>query len=948
MTSKFALVIANTEYQDASFAKLTAPGRDAEEFAQVLRELAMFDDVQVLLNEGEGKTRRSIARFFAERKRDDLLLLYFSGHGVRNEVGQLFLAANDTEISILEASGIPAEFVTYAMNNSRSQRQLLILDCCNSGAFAYGTKSAGAVGKSMGIATAFEGSGFGRVVLTATDATQYAWEGDKVIGDTQKSVFTHFLIEGLKGEADRDSDGRIHVDELYDYTYEQVVRRTPKQTPGKWSYKQQGDIVLRENLQPREVKPAPLPSDLLELLSHPNSSVRRVGIQDLISVLNGKHLGLARGAEEKLREIAENDDSFSFRRTASEALTARGLIVEQPAPIPFEVPKEKQKEEKKIEKPARQFHPPRVDKVREKVPSVLPRWKSISSRLDRRTIKGIGALLAIVLLTIIVILNPRNIFFPDIGSTMVFNKDGMTLLYVPAGEFTMGSENGESDEQPEDQVYLDAYWIDQIEVTNAMYEECVTDGGCTSPSSTSSWTRDNYYGNSEFKDYPVIYVDWDQANAYCSWADRRLPTEAEWEKAARGENAFIYPWGNDAPNNNLLNYNSALGDTTEVSNYPNGASPYGALDMAGNVWEWVSSLYQPYPYDAEDGRENLNSTDARVLRGGTWRDVDSVVRSADRFRGGPTSSFNYVGFRCAVSANRQADITPLVQASTNISSATQTSQPTKTDTPSPSETLIPATPTLGIGSTMISDKDGMTLLYVPAGESMMGSDANLNARPVHKVSLDAFWIDKTEVTNKMYTLCGDAGVCKAPINSRSFTHSSYYGNSNFDNYPVIYVDWDMAKTYCEWVDRRLPTEAEWEKAARGEDQRAYPWGTLDGAKTNFCDKNCANSTNADKSFNDGYEDIAPVGSYKEGASPYGALDMAGNVWEWVADWYGDTYYTNSLAYNPLGPDTGENRVLRGGSWGNSKNNIRSDFRYGLSPSSADNSTGFRCAMSAAP
>ena len=202
MPSKFALVIANTEYQDTSFAKLTAPGKDADEFAQVLRESATFDDVQVLINEGESRTRRSIARFFAERKRDDLLLLYFSGHGVRNEQGHLFLAANDTEINILEASGIPAEFVTQSMNNSRSQRQLLILDCCNSGAFAQGTKSASGVGKSMGIATAFEGSGFGRVVLTATDATQYAWEGDQVIGNTQKSVFTHFLIEGLKGEAD--------------------------------------------------------------------------------------------------------------------------------------------------------------------------------------------------------------------------------------------------------------------------------------------------------------------------------------------------------------------------------------------------------------------------------------------------------------------------------------------------------------------------------------------------------------------------------------------------------------------------------------------------------------------------------------------------------------------------------------------------------------------------
>jgi hypothetical protein len=124
MTSKYALVIANTEYQDVSFAKLTAPGRDAEEFAQILRELAAFDHVQILLNEGEGKTRRSIARFFADRKRDDLLLLYFSGHGVRNDVGQLFLAANDTEITILEASGIPAEFVTVVGFGLLQQRRI--------------------------------------------------------------------------------------------------------------------------------------------------------------------------------------------------------------------------------------------------------------------------------------------------------------------------------------------------------------------------------------------------------------------------------------------------------------------------------------------------------------------------------------------------------------------------------------------------------------------------------------------------------------------------------------------------------------------------------------------------------------------------------------------------------------------------------------------------------
>jgi LysM repeat protein len=347
--SKFALVIANTEYQDASFAKLTAPGKDAEEFAHVLREpeLTAFDNVQVLINEGEGKTRRAIARFFADRNRDDLLLLYFSGHGIRNGQGQLFLAANDTEINILEATGIPAEFVTYAMNNSRSQRQLLILDCCNSGAFAHGSKSVSAVGKSMGIAHAFEGSGFGRVVLTATDATQYAWEGENVIGDTQKSVFTHFLIEGLKGDADQNGDGRIDVDELYDYAYEQVVLRTPKQTPGKWSYRQQGDLILRENLKPRQVKPTPLPSDLLELLSYPNFSVRRAAIQELIPFLDGKHLGLARAAEEKLREITTNDTSLDLRKIASDALNAHGLIVES-LTSPVEIPQESTP----VEKPA--------------------------------------------------------------------------------------------------------------------------------------------------------------------------------------------------------------------------------------------------------------------------------------------------------------------------------------------------------------------------------------------------------------------------------------------------------------------------------------------------------------------------------------------------------------------------------------------------------------------
>jgi formylglycine-generating enzyme required for sulfatase activity len=177
---------------------------------------------------------------------------------------------------------------------------------------------------------------------------------------------------------------------------------------------------------------------------------------------------------------------------------------------------------------------------------------------------------------------------PGIGSTMT-GKDGMTLLYVPAGEFTMGSETSDN-EKPIHTVNLDAFWIDKTEVTNAMYATCVDAGVCNPPSNTISYTRKSYYGDSEFAEYPVIYVDWNMAKTYCGWAGRRLPTEAEWEKAGRGTGGNIYPWGNDAPNNSLLNYNSEVGDTTEVGAYPDGASVYSALDMAGNVWEWVSSL----------------------------------------------------------------------------------------------------------------------------------------------------------------------------------------------------------------------------------------------------------------------------------------------------------------------------------------------------------------------
>jgi len=227
----------------------------------------------------------------------------------------------------------------------------------------------------------------------------------------------------------------------------------------------------------------------------------------------------------------------------------------------------------------------------------------------------------------------------------------MSLLYVPAGKFTMGSISGFDNERPAHTVYLDEFWIDRTEVTVHMYSLCVAAKVCKKPGTKSSSLYSNYYGSPDFENYPVIHVDWNMAKTYCEWADRRLPTEAEWEKAARGEQSLRYPWGNEAPNNHLLNFDKNRGDVTAVGSYPNGASPYSALDMAGNAWEWVGDWYSETYYASSPGSNPLGpiSGQERVLRGGSWLDDSILVRSSNRNYGSPEDACINCGFRCATS-----------------------------------------------------------------------------------------------------------------------------------------------------------------------------------------------------------------------------------------------------------------------------------------------------------
>jgi eukaryotic-like serine/threonine-protein kinase len=237
------------------------------------------------------------------------------------------------------------------------------------------------------------------------------------------------------------------------------------------------------------------------------------------------------------------------------------------------------------------------------------------------------------------------------GDTRVSSTDGMVMLYVPEGSFMMGNNSGDANEFPVHQVHLDAYWIDQTEVTNSMYEQCVRDGFCNLPATTSSYTRASYYGNPAYGDYPVMHISWADASAYCSWAGRRLPSEAEWEKAARSEDGRLYPWGNSSPSANLLNWNGSIGDTSKAGSYPAGASPYGALDMAGNLWEWVADWYSDSYYASSPASNppGPRTGTARVLRGGSCLGRDYFARTTNRWFN-TFQTGNKFGFRCAVDA----------------------------------------------------------------------------------------------------------------------------------------------------------------------------------------------------------------------------------------------------------------------------------------------------------
>ena len=256
---------------------------------------------------------------------------------------------------------------------------------------------------------------------------------------------------------------------------------------------------------------------------------------------------------------------------------------------------------------------------------------------------------------------------------------------------------------------------------------------------------------------------------------------------------------------------------------------------------------------------------------------------------------------------------------------------------------VPNSPTNPTECSWVRPKDRMPMMLIPAGKAPIGrNDDALDSRPQHIVALDAFLIDKYPVTNRMFsqflnemgnqTEGGTKWYDDMAKNARlKLSGNSWFVMRTYSEHPIVSVSWYGAAAYCRWVGGRLPTEAEWEKAARGMDDRLYPWGNQ--------------PPSYEVANYQGYQvSTSPVGTFPKGASSYGLLDMAGNVWEWVSDWYGHDYYARSLLINPHGPDTGVTKVMRGGSWFNIDRHLKVSYRSYCNPATRTANLGFRCVV----
>jgi Caspase domain len=300
-----ALLIATSDYSDPALRQLRAPGRDASDLEEVLSspQIGGFA-VQTLINARCSELLEAIEDFCADRRLDDQLLIYLSCHGVLDDRGRLYYAATDTRRQRTAATAVAAAWLNERLEDCRARSQIVILDCCHSGAFASGAKGE----SDLALKQRFKPHGRGRIVLTASRGTEYSFEGDQPSGIGMQSVFTQAIVDGLRtGDADRDKNGLITVSEIYHYAYDRVRAVEPRQTPELWTYGAEGDVLLAYSVRGAIIEPIPLPEDLRLTLESPRPRIRETAVAELAELLDAARAGLVLSVRQALQRISDED-----------------------------------------------------------------------------------------------------------------------------------------------------------------------------------------------------------------------------------------------------------------------------------------------------------------------------------------------------------------------------------------------------------------------------------------------------------------------------------------------------------------------------------------------------------------------------------------------------------------------------------------------------------------
>ncbi len=630
MPRRFALIIANGRYEDSNLPPLSTPTGDVRALAGILDdpELGGFTEVGILVDEGLRSVRKAVSQLFKHRAKDDLALLYFSGHGLRDERGRLCLAVRDTEVDDLHATALQASFITEAMDLSYCEWEVLVLDCCNSGAVVAGSKD-GLHAMEAGLA--FRGNEMGRAILTATDTVHYAWEGSRFKGRPAQSLFTSYLVEGIRTGAAMPHGGGngIGLEDAFDYAREQVLRHATGQNPQKWFFRLPGEVILTG---PRPATGGSASGRDVAALA---GATRET--EHWISRLEARlgEPGHAPGAVVELRRMQEAGSAAIAIRIAG-ILARHFEDLADAALSRGEAP-----EASGLYQRALAYLEPgnaRLLALRLRLRAKL--WRStvtpsLPGFLTRPSIQRIALAILLVVGAPLIGMLIAWPFGPDAPDHHIINSIGMEFVFLSSGTFVMGSEHPK--EYPAHQVSLSRpFYLGRYEVTQKQWYEVMG-------------TRPSRYAGD---DLPVERVSWLQVREFIRKLNRRegvslyrLPTEAEWEYGCRAGTTGDYA--------GALEKMGWYADNADHGTHPVGGkkpNAWGLYDMHGNVLEWVEDRYeqtQPYPAGPVTDPTGATIGARRIIRGGSLVNSDSYCRCAFHNSERRDRQQFYLGFRLA-------------------------------------------------------------------------------------------------------------------------------------------------------------------------------------------------------------------------------------------------------------------------------------------------------------